>query len=658
MIGTLLTAACASLGHPDGGPRDTEPPVFVRAVPAPGATNVKSPKISLYFNENMQLSDPGTKIAISPAQTQQPSISANGRHISIELKDSLIPNTTYTIDFTDAISDLNEGNPLEGFSYAFSTGPAVDSLQISGMVMEASNLEPAQSMLVGVYATDADSAISTLRFDRITRTNQYGQFSVRNLAPGSYQLFAVNDQNRDYHWDRTEDVAFFGEMITPTVEFKEVTDTFKTTDGMDSIAVRKVTEYLPNDLLLTWFNENYKPQYLKNYNRNDRRIIALEMNGPVDSLPVLTIVGMGAQKVNRPLLDVSLLSRSEHGDTLHYWLTDSTIIAADSLLIETRYRRVDSLENIVWHTDSLKFNMKGLRGKKAETKKPQTLQEKIDSIRAISDTIPIDTFKLMQPALFLNITTTSTTQDINKPFRFSTERPYASIDFNAIKLEMMPDSVWIPVSDSPTPEPADTTWKKNLILDYRWTPGMRYRLHIDSIAVNDPYGVYNKTVDLEFKVREAEEYSNILFNVSGIPDGEDAFVEILTSSDAPITKAPVINGQADIRFLLPGTYYARLFVDSDHDGNYTSGSLSEHRQPEDVYYFQKKLNLKKNWDRTEDWNIQLLATDQQKPIDIKKNKPKPKPGEQPEVTDDDEEEEDEFISNFGKNNSNNRNRLR
>ena len=195
-------AACASIGRPDGGPRDTEPPVAIRSTPAQGEQNVKSTKISIYFNENVQIDDPGNKVAISPAQTQQPSISANGKHISIELKDSLIPNTTYTIDFSDAISDLNEGNTLEGYTLAFSTGGEIDSLSISGMVMQADNLEPAQGMLVGVYATDADSAITTLRFDRITRTNQLGQFSVRNLAEGSYQLFAINDVNRDLHWDR------------------------------------------------------------------------------------------------------------------------------------------------------------------------------------------------------------------------------------------------------------------------------------------------------------------------------------------------------------------------------------------------------------------------------------------------------------------------
>lgn len=649
IVGGLLLAACASIGRPDGGPRDTEPPVVLRSTPSQGEKNVKSQKISIYFNENVQLDNPGSKIAISPAQIQQPSISFNGKHVSIELKDSLIPNTTYTIDFSDAISDLNEGNALEGYSLAFSTGEEIDSLSISGMVLQADNLEPAQGMLVGVYTSDADSAITTLRFDRITRTNQLGQFSVRNLAAGTYQLFAINDINNDLHWDRSEDIAFYGEPITPSAFITQTSDSLQGSDGTDSIMSRQVVEFVPNNILLSWFNENYKPQYLKNYNRNDRRILSLEMNAPVDSLPSLTIIGIGSKSVRQPLSDVALLSRSANGDTLNYWLTDTTIIASDSLLIETRYRRVDSLDNIIWHTDSLKFNVKGRRGKQKEDAHIRTLQDKIDSIHVISDTIPIDTFALMQPAVFLNINLQNSVQDINKPLLFSTERPFAKLDVNGIRLEMMPDTLWIPVEEDPKPVEADSTWRKNLMIDHKWTPGMKYRLQIDSLAVSDPYGVYNRNVSLEFKVRNIDDYSNLIFNIVGLEsDSVDAYVEIITSADVPLTKAPVINGRADLNFLLPGTYYARLFIDSNHDGVYTSGSLTDNRQPEEVYYFHKKLNLKKNWDRTENWNILELAPDLQKPDEIKKNKPKPKPGEIPEKSaNNDEEDEDE--DGFGQN---------
>ncbi|MDE6491510.1 MAG: Ig-like domain-containing protein, partial [Muribaculaceae bacterium] len=254
-VALAMLAACASMGRPEGGPRDETPPVFQGSTPAPGSLNVSGSRVTLTFDENVQLDDPSNKIVISPAQSQAPSISSGGRRVTVELRDSMLPNTTYTIDFADAVKDLNEGNILDGLAIDFSTGSSLDTLRISGMVLEARTLEPAQGMLVGIYSTAADSAISTLKFERIAKTNQYGQFTVRNLKPGEYQIFALNDINRDLHWDRSEDVAFYDTFIVPSSEPIEVPDTLVAVDGTDSIVVRPDTRYMPDDVLLTWFNE-------------------------------------------------------------------------------------------------------------------------------------------------------------------------------------------------------------------------------------------------------------------------------------------------------------------------------------------------------------------------------------------------------------------
>lgn len=108
-------------------------------------------------------------------------VTANGRKVTVEFRDTLLPNTTYTVDFADAIKDLNESNVLDGLALDFATGDSIDSLRISGMLFEARTLEPAQGMLVGVYSNLSDTAIRTLPFERITKTNQLGQFTIRNL---------------------------------------------------------------------------------------------------------------------------------------------------------------------------------------------------------------------------------------------------------------------------------------------------------------------------------------------------------------------------------------------------------------------------------------------------------------------------------------------
>lgn len=642
IVTAAALAACASIGRPDGGPRDVEPPHYVSSNPVPGSVKFNGNKVSIYFNENVEVDNPNEKVAISPTQKEMPVVFANGHRVDVTFRDSMIPNMTYTIDLADAIKDLNEGNVLDGFAIDFSTGDSIDTLQISGMVMQARNLEPAQGMLVGVYKSDADSCIYTRRFERIARTNQLGQFTVRNLSPGAYQLFALTDNNRDYHWDRTEDIAFYPGLITPTTETVEVTDTIARDSIFgDSIVTRMQTRFLPDNILLTWFNEEYKALYLKDYKRPTRKEITFNLAAPSDSLPRLTIIAMGTDSTMRiPLTDVSLLTHSATNDTLKYWLRDSAVINSDTLLIEATYRRVDSLDNIVWGTDTLRFNYRSPRNKnKKDEYRPLTLQEKIDSVLKISDTIRVDTFKLMQPSEFLQIKWGNSVQEINQPYYFSTVTPVDSLKRDALRVEFNPDSVWQLVEPQPQIMPLDTFSHVNFVLDMPWTPGMKYRIVGDSLTITDIYGLFTKPINNEFTVRAKNEYSSILFNISGVPDTVSAYVELLSGRDEPVRIEPVIKGVAKFEYLLPSTYYARLFIDTDGNGEWTNGDLKERRLPEDIYYFDKKIALKKNWDRSESWDINALSVELQKPLDIKKNKPKMKAGEMP-LSDDDEEEED------------------
>lgn len=641
-VAAFILAACASIGRPEGGSRDFDAPRFVSSTPAPGQLNVTSGHISILFNENITLDDPGNKITISPAQLQTPKIQSNGRKISIDLNDTLIAGATYTIDLNDAVKDLNEGNVLDGFAIDFSTSATRDTLSISGMLLQAENLEPAQGMTVGLYFSTADTAITARRLDRITRTNHLGQFTLRNLPDTTVTLFALNDVNRDLHWDRSEDVAFYGEPIRPSATAINITDTLRATDGSDSLAIRTHTLFSPNDILLTWFNEGYKPQYLKNYHRQQRNILALEMNAPADSLAQLTVVAIGSQQVDMPLLDHAYLAHSTHNDTLNFWLTDTLLLQADSLLVKTTYRRVDSLDNIVWATDTLKFNHRRSKGQKPL--RPSTLQERIDSIKAISDTIPIDTFALSQPGSLYNISLASTLQEINRPLIITTPTPLASIAPNGLKLQQCPDSVWIDVNTSPSLEPT-SNWGTQFKIDNEWTPDAKYRLTIDSMAATDIYGLYNGKLNLEFKTRPLSDYSTLTFIIEQLPDSAKAYVVLLNDKDTPLFTLPLDGSTVTFEYLMPATYYARLFIDTDGDGKWTNGNLSDRLQPEDVYYFPKKLALKKNWQRTETWDILALPPDQQKPLEIKQNKPRKARNEQDtSPTGDDEDDEDnEFI---------------
>ena len=641
VICALMLAACASMGRPEGGPRDELPPVFLGSNPSPGSRNVDRSRITLTFDENVQLTDATSKVVISPVQKQQPSISAGGRHVNIELRDTMLPNTTYTIDFADAIKDLNEGNVLDGLAIDFSTGDSIDTLCISGMVLEARNLEPAQGMLVGVYSNLSDTAVSTLQLERIAKTNQLGQFTVRNLKPGEYQIFALNDVNRDYRWDRSEDVAFYNAFISPVAEPMELTDTFAAVDGSDSLAVRAAVRYLPDDVLLTWFNEGYASQYLRDNSRKERRIIHLEFGTEADSLPELTLINGP-----RPDMPASEWTRLEHSatlDTLNYWITDTALANQDTLLVQARYMRTDTLQQLSWTTDTLRLIHRISKSKKKEKENKKKEVSDSDSIA-----MPELTFLSFQVK-------SSSTQEVNKPLVFEASQPLDTILPEAIRFMIqVNDSVWDTLAvPSLVRDPGGAI--RRYSMDYAWSPGAKYRLTIDSAAIVGVYNEWNKPFKHEFSVRQLEDYSSMTFTVMGLPDSVAAMAELLTSSDKPVMAVPVIAGKAFFQYVQPGTYYARLYIDANANGEWDTGSIAEHRQPEEVYYYPKKLNLRKNWDVEQDWNINELPLDQQKPNDIKKNKPKTR--DRSDMPPEEEEEEyDEWGDDpFGPNRNGNSN---
>lgn len=623
----LLLAACASIGRPEGGPRDMTPPVMVSSTPAPGSVNVSNGRIDIIFDENITLDDPMNKIVVSPPQKKQAQISSNGRRVRITLRDTLRDSTTYTVDLADAVRDLNEGNILDGLAIDFSTGPSIDTLMISGIVFEGRTLEPAQGMIVGVYSTPvADTALTTLPMDRITKTNALGRFTIRNLKPGSYRVFAINDLNHDFHWDRSEDIAFLDRDISPSTMAVEVTDTFTDAAGNDSLVTRPATRFLPDDILLTWFNENYKPLYLVKHERPDARRLTLEMSTHSDSLPQLTL--LNTVRAGARLDREAVLQSSPGLDSLTYWLRDTTLIGSDTLKIAARYLHTDTLDNITFTTDTLTFALR-------QPKKKKKRDEETDSVPKLE---------------FVNIGISSRQpQDLNIPLLFETSAPTASIDSAGFRIEELVDSVWMPVA-ARIPSPPDSLQPMRLLTEMTWKPKTKYRVTIDSLAVTDIYGNHNRPFVQEVSTHAIEDYAALFFNIGDL--GPDSAIVELLSSDKPVRLEPVRNGVATFEYVTPGAYYARLFIDRNQNGRWDTGSVADTVQPEDVFYFSKKLNLKKNWDVEQQWNIYETPVDLQKPEDIKKNKP-PRPKWETEEerekrkkgnNDDEEEEFDPFMN--------------
>lgn len=638
----IFMAACASIGRPGGGEYDYVPPKFVRSNPAIGEKNVSRNRITIEFDENVQVEDVINKVVVSPAQKTMPSITANGHRVSVEIRDTLLPNTTYTIDFSDAIRDLNESNVLDGFAVDFSTGNSIDSMRVSGMVFEAGTLEPAQGMLVGVYSNLSDTAITSLPMERIAKTNQLGQFTIRGLKPGEYRIFALNDLNRDYHWDRTEDIAFYDMTISPSIRDSVVTDTVIDATGRDSVIFRTLRYYSPDDILLTWFNEGYKAQYLKDYSRPTQRRLLINLGAPSDTLPEITLANGPMAGLN--IREWAKLNANPTRDTLEYFITDTTVIAQDTLLLAMHYLRTDTAQMLTWGDDTVKAIYKAPHVSKKEAKKQQKAKQeakerlrKITAQSLLPDSLREDTLYLnpllrdtamldsiIGPELtFLDFQSkVGNTQEIYLPLRFTVNQPLDTIIRSGIHFEMMRDTLWDTIA---APELVLDDSLGGLLkyrMDYEWQPATKYKLTIDSAALVGIYNEWNKPYLMEFTTRALEDYSALFFNVTGVKDS--AVVEIIGKDDVPLMSAPLKNGMAEFPYLQPGDIYARLFIDRNGNGKYDTGNLLEKIQPEEMFYFPKKLTLKKNWDVEQSWDIYETPVDLQKPKELVKNKPKEK----------------------------------
>lgn len=634
IIAAAVMYSCANIGNPSGGPIDKTPPIFMRSNPTPNAVNVKDRKIEIFFDEIVTLKDPSTKIIVSPAQTEMPRMSALGRKVTVELVDSLLPNTTYTIDFSNSIQDNNEGNAIDNFAFAFSTGSVIDSMRVSGYVLDSRTLEPMQSVVVGLQSNLADSAFHKEKLQRVALTNDRGQFTIRNVSPGSYHIFALKDLDRDYKFGNpTEDIAFLDSIIVPSIGSREAADTvYNDLNEIDTIMRATRPAYFPNDILLSMFNEDRKSQYLANNLRVDSTRISLTFAAASDTLPSLSIVGRN---------DVPdqwyTLERSQTNDTLTYWIRPPHLVSADTLMVATTYLRTDTASNLSWGTDTLKFTFQRQKAKKKKK------NEETDSLEQIR-------FMELHPLA-------NGTQEVYAPLLLQTGTPIERYSREAFHLQrkLQNDTIFYPAEIKSIALRDSTLNRRDLMLKVDWEPGAAYTLAVDSLAMTDIYGLQTKPLKVDFNVRKMEEYGNIVFNITAVRDS--AIVELLDGTEKIVLRAPVKNHRAELLNLLPGKYYARLFIDRNGNGKYDTGNYDMHLQPEETVYYPGAINLKKNWDVEQTWDIYATPIDKQKPEAIKKNKPERKKWEKvnTEKTETDEDEENGFSDFSNPNGPNQRN---
>lgn len=603
--------ACASTGMPDGGPYDETPPKFVRANPEPNAINNKRKKISIEFDEFIKLDKASEKVIVSPPQNETPEVKVSGKRALVEFFDSLKANTTYTIDFGDAIVDNNEDNPLGNFAYSFSTGESIDTMEISGTVLNAADLEPVKGIQVGIHKDLNDTAFSKIPFDRISRTDSRGHFNIKGIAPGTYRVYALMDGNQNYLFDsKTEAIAYLDSLVVPSMEGAVREDTIWNaidTLAYDTIYKINYTRFLPDNLILRAFKEENPLQYLIKSERPQLNRFSLYFSAKADTLP--TLKGLDFDEKDALVIESNLRK-----DSLLYWIKDTTLCERDTLTLQLTYLATDTLGQLVPKTDTLRMvNKINKERRLAMAEEARKKEEKERKKRARKG----DTLRVKTKFLSMNVDAPSAF-DLNRNITLKFEEPVAHIDTSAIHMAVKIDSLW---EDIPFIFQTDSILPRQYQILADWQPGKEYRMQIDSLAIQGLYGLYTDKVENTLKVKTLEDYGTLYLNITGA--GPHAIVQLLNSSDAIVRQQPVSRqNTCDFYFLQPNTkYYIRLFNDDNQNGVWDTGNYEAKRQPEEVFYFPKVWEMKANFEFEETWDVQDIPLDKQKLDEIKKQKP-------------------------------------
>lgn len=603
--------ACASTGMPDGGPYDETPPKFVRANPEPNAINNKRKKISIEFDEFIKLDKASEKVIVSPPQNETPEVKVSGKRVLVEFFDSLKANTTYTIDFGDAIVDNNEDNPLGNFAYSFSTGESIDTMEISGTVLNAADLEPVKGIQVGIHKDLNDTAFSKIPFDRISRTDSRGHFNIKGIAPGTYRVYALMDGNQNYLFDsKTEAIAYLDSLVVPSMEGAVREDTIWNaidTLAYDTIYKINYTRFLPDNLILRAFKEENPLQYLIKSERPQLNRFSLYFSAKADTLP--TLKGLDFDEKDALVIESNLRK-----DSLLYWIKDTTLCERDTLTLQLTYLATDTLGQLVPKTDTLRMvNKINKERRLAMAEEARKKEEKERKKRARKG----DTLRVKTKFLSMNVDAPSAF-DLNRNITLKFEEPVAHIDTSAIHMAVKIDSLW---EDIPFIFQTDSILPRQYQILADWQPGKEYRMQIDSLAIQGLYGLYTDKVENTLTVKTLEDYGTLYLNITGA--GPHAIVQLLNSSDAIVRQQPVSRqNTCDFYFLQPNTkYYIRLFNDDNQNGVWDTGNYEAKRQPEEVFYFPKVWEMKANFEFEETWDVQDIPLDKQKLDEIKKQKP-------------------------------------
>lgn len=591
-ICTLLLCQCANRGSgPQGGPKDETPPIVIKSNPANGSVNFSGNTITIDFNENISVDNPTQNVVMSPPTKNKPTVKALGHKLIVSFQDTLQPDATYSLNFGNSIVDYNESNPLRGYRFLFATGPTLDSLRIEGRVVDAETLSPLEKITVGIYAHETDSTFATKTFDYVAVTDKNGQFCIDGVHEGTYSIYALNDLQGLYHYSQPgQFVAFCDSAITPTVQTDIKSDTIwadTTRTSIDSVITHRHTVFGPDNIELRAFKELTLAQKFSRSSRETRERFNLLFTDPVSELPDITLLDT---TVTTPWYAIEKTAKR---DSLLYWITDSALVACDTLRLSIRYPSIDDEEVPIMRCDTIRltFRKKKSQGSSSSLKSKSSQKNPTEN-----KAVTYLTFShTLQKAV-----------DYFDSIRFTFDEPIVIPDTSAVHLSIqVNDSTWNPIGYQMQVDNPDCPLKLLVTLNDKPDPTAIYKVQIDSMGIHSIYGKGTDRFSKPFQFTKEEDYANLFVKV--VPRPDNAILELLSDKGEVLETQPLTEDEVAFYDKIPGNYKVRMYLDANGNGKWDTGSVKDRRQAETMYNCPKTFNLRANWDVEETWEYQTTS---------------------------------------------------
>ena len=553
----IVSHSCANTTEsPSGGKKDTIPPYIVDIKPLPGATDVPLQGCTFVFTFNEYVTiKKSSNIFLSPPQQKMPVSKIRGKSLIVKFEEPLSPNTTYTISFTDAIADVNEGNMFAGYTYVFSTGEKIDSMMITGTVLDCNTLDPIKGATVMLHKDHSDSAIYKTRPYAATKTDDWGFFVLPYIQDTLYKLYAIKDANNNNLLDaETELVGFVDSLVRPALTAGDTVKEMLRYDMQDTLScLERTSEYE-----IRLFKERTGKQFLRNKERTSERSAYITFMAEDAIIDTITIDGYRASQI--------ISQFNLRNDSLELWI-NSRKAFPDTIKLGVRYLKTDSTGTLSPVTEDIKLPL--AKEKRTFFKTPRKTLTKQDTtcvvkMEADPQTVEQNGFVLefKYPIISENFADVRFTS-IN-PRQVESEEKYSITrdSLNLRKYILRPESAL--------------------------KHGYEYRVKLPHHAFRDINGYYSDSLEVKVTLPNDDKLSTIHFALTDVH--HKYIVELLNEKRDRVLRSYVIDQDCilDFPYLSKGRYSLRLTEDANGNSIVDAGSVLNHRQPEKVKFLEIK----------------------------------------------------------------------